>query len=229
MASSTEGRGRTLGDVAPLTPAQQRALAGLKRSGVLDWVYLAGGVAIAAHLRHRSSNDLDFFSLAADLDLEDVRRQVVRLPRASVVVQTEAALKVTVGGAMVDFVRYPYPPLGRFSSGPEGVRVAGLRDLAVMKLAAIARRGARRDYWDLHEILTRRRVSLRAAGDDYVTKFGVLEADLYHVLRALGWFEDAESEPSFPKGLTKGRWQAMRDWLAHQAAKELLRRTSETG
>jgi len=100
-------------------------LAGLKHSGVLEWFYLTGGVAIAEHLRHRSSNDLVFFSLTADHELEAVRQRVTRLPKASVVVQTDATLKVEIGGAMVDFVRYPYRPLGRFKSGPEGVRIAG--------------------------------------------------------------------------------------------------------
>src|SRR5512145_2615834 len=79
MASSAGRKGGTLGNVAPLTAAQRRALAGLKRSGVLDGVYLAGGVAVAEHLRHRTSNDLDFFSLTIDLDLEDVRRRVAIL------------------------------------------------------------------------------------------------------------------------------------------------------
>jgi len=106
------------------------------------------------------------------------------------------------------------------------VRVAGLRDLAVMKLAAIARRGARRDYWDLHVILEHRRVTLRAACDDYVAKFGVSAADLYHVLRAVGWFEDAESEATFQRGLTKRGWAAIREHLQQEAAQEILRRTS---
>jgi len=226
MASRTSGQARTLGDIAPVTPAQRSALAGLKRVGVLDWVYLAGGAAVAEHLRHRTSNDLHLFSRADDLDLEAVRRRVAALPGTTVIAQTDAALKLSVGGAMVDFVRYPYRPLGRFKPGPEGVRVAGLRDLAVMKLAAIARRGARRDYWDLHVILGHRRVTLRAACDDYVAKFGVSAADLCHVLRAVGWFEDAESEATFPRGLTKRGWAAIREHLQQEAAQELLRRTS---
>lgn len=226
MASSTERKGRTLGGLTPLTTAQRRALAGLKQLGVLDGVYLAGGAAVAEHLRHRTSNDLDFFSLSAELDIEGVRRRVLSASKAVVVAQSDATLKLVVSGAMVDFVCYPYPPLARFKSGPEGVRVAGLRDLAVMKLAAIARRGVRRDYWDLYEILTRSRVSLRSACDDYVVKFGVAEADLYHVLRAVGWFEEAESDPAFPKGLTKARWAVIREWFEPRPAKELLRRTS---
>src|SRR5437899_2779036 len=37
--------------------------------------------------------------------------------------------------------------------GPHRFPIASLRDLAAMKLAAIASRGLRRDFWDLYEIL----------------------------------------------------------------------------
>lgn len=47
-----------------------------------------------------------------------------------------------------------------------------------MKLAAIARRGVRRDHWDLYEILTRTRLTLHAVCSDYMHRFGVAEADL---------------------------------------------------
>lgn len=108
---------------------------------------------------------------------------------------------------------------------PERVPVASLRDLAAMKLAAIAKRGVRRDYWDLYEILTRKPRTLRATCDDYVRKFGVAETDIYHVLRALTWFEDADADPTPPRGLTPTRWREIRRWFEEHAAKELLRRT----
>jgi len=121
-----------------------------------------------------------------------------------VIAQRDAALKLSVGSAMVDLARYPCRPRGRFAPEPEGVRGAGLRDLAVMKLAAIARRGAQRDCRDPHAIRGHRHLAPRAAGDDYVAKSGVSVADLYHVLRAVGWFEDAESEAPCPKGSRSG-------------------------
>jgi hypothetical protein len=115
--------------------------------------------------------------------------------------------------------------LDRLTSGPEGVKVAGLRDLAAMKLAAIAKRGVRRDYWDLYAILTRTKLSLESVCDDYLRKFGVSEADLYHVLRALTWFEDAEADRRLPRGLTAKKWRDIRDWFERNAAQELLHRT----
>lgn len=213
--------------VSPLTTGQRRALAGLKRAGLLEGVYLAGGAAISHHLRHRVSNDLDLFALKRGLDLEAIRHRALRDVAAETVSHSDATLKLRIANAMVDIVNYPYEPLGRLTRGPEGVRVASLRDLATMKLAAIAKRGVRRDYWDLHEILTQTRQTLRTACDDYLKKFGVSEADLYHVLRALTWFEDAEADPTPPRGLTRGRWKKIRAWFEIHASQELLRRTGK--
>jgi len=218
-----------LGTAATLTAAQRRALAGLTRAGLLGDVYLAGGVAVAHYMGHRRSNDLDLFSIDEDLDLDEVRRRVVQSLGAETVSQSDATLKLRLSGAMVDIVRYPYRALGRTVRGPEGVRVAALRDLAVMKLAAIAKRGVRRDYWDLHEIVSRTRLTLRATCDDYVRKFGVAETDLYHVLRALSWFEDAEADPTLPRGLTRRSWLEIRAWFEHSSARELLRRSGSQG
>jgi hypothetical protein len=94
-----------------------------------------------------------------------------------------------------------------------------------MKLAAIARRGVRRDYWDLYEILTRSKITLRSTCADYETKFGVSEADLYHVLRSLTWFEDAEADPTPPRGLSRTRWTQIRALFETESARELLRRS----
>lgn len=114
----------------------------------------------------------------------------------------------------------PIPDLGVFhlpsGSVPHGVAVAGLRDLAAMKLSTIAGRGLRRDFWDLHEISSRA-VPLRDAGDAYVQLFGVARADLYHVMRSLTWFEDAEKDPSFPVGLTVKHWTEIKAWFRREA------------
>lgn len=210
-----------MGAVAPLSPAQRRALARLSGSGILDQLYLAGGVAVAFHLGHRRSNDLDFFSSTPELDLDVLRRRAIADLGATVVAQSDATLKVRVSGAVLDFVMYPYRPLARPAAGPDGVRIASLRDLAVMKLAAIARRGLRRDFWDLHEILTRTRSPLRNALRDYQKKFGTAEADLYHVVRALTWFEDADGDTAFPRGLTRAHWTEVKRWFEAEAAKTL--------
>jgi hypothetical protein len=212
-----------VGRVAPLSAAQRRTLAGLKHAGLLDDVYLAGGVAVATHVGHRRSIDLDLFSRRPALDLVALQDRMRSLD-AEVVAMTDATLTVQLGGVPVDFVCYPYEPLVRLGVGPEGVRVASPRDLAAMKLAAIARRGIRRDFWDLYELLKRRPGNLRRALDDYRLKFGVSQVDTYQVLRALSWFEDAERDVIRPRGMSASRWREIREWFELAVASELKRR-----
>ena len=63
----------------------------------------------------------------------------------------------------------PYPPLEAPVAGPEGFPVAGMRDLAVMKLVALSQRGLRRDFWDLYAIL-QSGMSLPEIARDYLTR-----------------------------------------------------------
>ena len=152
-----------------LSADQRRALARL--SGLAGDVYLAGDTAVAIHVDHRGSVDLE--------------------------------------GVPVDIVRYPYPPI----EGPQPVglevEVAGLRDLAAMKLLAISRRGLRRDFWDLARILDTG-LPLDDALLAYQLRFGRGAGDLYPVLRALTWFDDAERDPILPAGLTPAGWAEIR-------------------
>jgi hypothetical protein len=200
-----------------LAPEQVRALAALNRIKALEGFYLAGGSAVSAHLNHRRSLDLDLFSSDPKVDLSRVGRLIAAdLDSTEVVSLTDAALTLRVDDLAIDVVCYPYPPLEAPQAGPGGFLVAGLRDLAAMKLSAIARRGIRRDFWDLHEIATSTSVSLEIACDAYRARFGVAEADLYHVIRSLSYFEDAETETVLPLGLTEAHWLQLKEFFLNQ-------------
>jgi nucleotidyltransferase AbiEii toxin of type IV toxin-antitoxin system len=197
-----------------LSPEQVRALATLTGVRELSRFYLAGGTAVAVHLGHRRSVHLDLFSDQQDVDLGDVGAKLaLLLGSAEVVAATDAALSLRQGDLAIDLVRYPYRPLDEPTPGPQGFPIAGLRDLAAMKLSAIAKRGIKRDFWDLHEIVTASPISLARAFDSYVEKFGVLQADLYHVMRSLTYCEDAEREHVFPLGLSAMHWERIKDYF----------------
>ena len=206
-----------MADTTRLSEPQRRALDRLSAIPVVGGFYLAGGTAIAMHLGHRTSLDLDFFSLAPDVDL-DVAKAAFRgvFDKAETLRQTDAAVQLLCDGTPIDLVRYPYPLLRLPVREERGIAVAGLLDLATMKLSAIARRGLRRDFWDLESIATRGEVSLREASEAYLLRFGVAEADLYHVFRALTYFEDAERDPVFPDGLTSQAWQDLKAFFRRE-------------
>ena len=68
-----------------VSPGQRRALAVLSELRIVaDDLYLAGGVAVAMHLGHRTSLDLDFFSRSSEIDLDRVQAAVVQTSRREI-------------------------------------------------------------------------------------------------------------------------------------------------
>lgn len=47
--------------------------------------------------------------------------------------------------------------------------------------------------------------------------FGVRENDLYHVLKALTYFDDAERDPALPQGMTPALWQNIKTFFRSHA------------
>ncbi len=200
-----------------LAPAQLRTLGVLTRLPPLHRFYLAGASAIAFHLGHRRSEDLDLFTVTPEVSLATVKRAVLRaVPNVSVIGETDVALHLSMTQVPVDFVKYPHPPVEPLIRGPRNIQVAGLGDLAAMKLAAIARRGIKRDFWDLYAI-NESGLDLSTAGDLYRRRFGRSEADLYHVQRALTWFVDAEADPVTPSGMTPALWRRIKTHFGRTA------------
>jgi hypothetical protein len=90
-----------------------------------------------------------------------------------------------------------------------------------------ARRGIRRDFWDLF-VIARSGHELGDMARDYLRKFGREESDLYHVLRALTYFADAEADPLLPRGMTPELWEAIKTYFEREAPKLLFAEPHES-
>lgn len=99
---------------------------------------------------------------------------------------------------------------------------SGALDIACMKLVAVGRRGARRDFGDIYFAL--RDVAgldelLSAVGRKYAgTTYNV-----EHVPKSLVYFEDAEDEP-LPKMLVDFSWEEAKESLRGSVRKRLERK-----
>jgi hypothetical protein len=206
-----------MGEVRFISQPQLDTLAHLRQLERADDLYLAGGTAAAYHLGHRLSRDLDLFS-RRELNLEAVRRELVNhIPGVEVVAAGEVSLEIRIGAIPVDIVDYPHAPLEEPSRGPSGFLVASLVDLATMKLAAIAKRGIKRDFWDLYAILRDTQTPLSDALDAYIARFGTDESGTYYVARSLTYFEDAERAPTSPAGMTAELWNEIKCFFTKHA------------
>ena len=99
-----------------------------------------------------------------------------------------------IDGVKVDFVTYTAPWLDP-PVEEDCVRLAGLRDIAAMKLFAIANRGTRKDFVDIHFLLSRFRLAEMVAF--FRAKYP--DASLFPVFRSLVYFDDAETD--FPPSM----------------------------
>lgn len=207
---------RVAGARLPLKPhlevldrAQAAVLRRMGAAMARDGFHLAGGTAVALHLGHRRSVDLDWFTASA---LADPLQHAGRMRSAGLMltdVETQrGTLHARVDGVRVSLIEYLYPLLREAEPlGDTGALVASLEDLCAMKLAAVAQRGTRRDFVDVHALAVRFR-PLAELLDCYRKKYGV--ADATHVLYGLSYFDDAESE-RMPDMLAPADWAAIKE------------------
>jgi predicted nucleotidyltransferase component of viral defense system len=112
---------------------------------------LVGGTAIALHLGHRKSVDIDFFSNDKTIK-STVANDLRKLFPGHEFFLTQHSISSEIRGVRVElFDDWPTP----FLEQPlieSGLRLASLNDLAAFKLEAIIERREKKDYLDLHII-----------------------------------------------------------------------------
>jgi len=195
-----------------LTERQRKALRLLGPKSAAGGFYLAGGTAIALHLGHRRSVDLDWFlegRIPDPLRLsEEIRDGGIPFVTGQI---SEGTLYGTVHGVRVSFLEFRYRMLDPFMAWRDfGCHLAGLRDLACMKLSAIAQRGSKKDFVDLFA-LGRNGFPLSDMLEWYRAKFGVEETG--HILYALAYFDDADAE-RMPRMIWKVDWKEIKRTVA---------------
>jgi predicted nucleotidyltransferase component of viral defense system len=197
--------------ISPQVDGTSRRLAEVE---ALRNFYLAGGTALALHIGHRKSVDLDFFS-AQPFDEDAFLANMQRLPGLSVLARSSQTLYLHVSGTKVSFIGYSYPllfPLEYF----RGLAVADVRDIACMKLSALASRGSRRDFVDLYAVAQRHGLSTLV--ELFQQKFSRVNYSTIHVLKSLIYFADAEKEP-IPDMLLPLSWEEVKAFFLHEVRK----------
>lgn len=168
-----------------LTPPQKAILALVAEEAFLGSFYLSGGTALAAyHLRHRTSDDLDFFTPDAPdiLFLHAFSERIKQALEATAVSfqrlydRNLFQFSTPTGELKVEFTRYPFPQF-EVPSVIKSVRVDSLRDIAANKLMAMLDRFDPKDFVDLFFIL--QKFSLEALRRDAEIKFGITIDSLF--------------------------------------------------
>ncbi len=180
-------------------PATLGLLKNLMAHPLIEPFYLVGGTALALQLGHRFSVDLDLFthlpydkatlfdSLKQDFDMTiEFTNNVITIGY--------------INEVKIDLVNVRYTPQYPMLT-VQGVRMLDIRDIAAMKLNAVAQRGNKKDFYDMYFLF--KRISLADMLAVYEDKFKT--QNTYQVVKSLSYFTDADefSDPIvFDKKLT---------------------------
>ncbi len=167
--------------------------------------YLAGGTCLALYLGHRLSFDFDFF-IPADFDTSQIVSILNGLGKYERGNEEKNTVNGLLNGVRVSFLGYKYDIIDEFTNYGS-IRLAGIRDIAAMKLEAIAGRGSKKDFVDLFFLL--QHFSLEEIFSFHALKFGVGLNNQYHHLKSLVYFADAEDE-AMPRMANPLNWDKVK-------------------
>ena len=170
---------------------------------LLESFRLVGGTALALQLGHRISIDIDLFvdsAFTVDSVVEMLSRRYA-IQSLEVAVNT---VRGAVNGVKLDIMSHRYPMIDS-AVVIDGIRLASLKDIAAMKLNAIANRGSKKDFWDYAELLTH--FSRDEMLDLFAKKY--TDENVWYVEKSLSYFEDADEDPD-PRDLKGRTWEQVK-------------------
>lgn len=164
---------------------------------------LAGGTALALLLGHRISVDLDLFTtdrFDSDALFEHLRDSYEVRSCSRSANSLSLFVKLQEEEIKVDLLRHNYPQLRPVKS-IDNIRIFSLEDIAAMKLNAIANRGAKKDFYDVHALL--QCFQLKELLGFFQQKYEQMNS--FTVVKSLVYFDDADQEPD-PVSLSDVSW-----------------------
>src|SRR3989344_6726861 len=173
----------------------------LARTDFIRTFYLSGGTGLALQLKHRESEDLDFFS-QNEFNPESLQTQIVKLGKLTNVTLDRGTLNCSLKGFKLQFLLCPYKLLEKPLTYQK-LSVSSLIDVACTKLITISDRGHKKDFVDLYFLL--QHITLTHLFDALTKKYININYNEAHILKSLFYFEEADEQP-MPRMLIPVRW-----------------------
>lgn len=171
---------------------------------------LVGGTSLALQIGHRISIDIDLFT-DIEFNPSEIRSQLEQHYKLIDVIENKTGLTQKIeypansnNYIKTDIVKYSYkllkPPIVL-----EGIRLLTKEDIIPMKLAAVANRGSKKDFYDIYFLL--HEFNLKEMIDLFEKKFS--NFNNFYIIKSLTYFEDAEKDLN-PKLLKDCNWEEVK-------------------
>ena len=195
-----------------IEPRTLDVLKGLMQIPALNDFYLVGGTALALYFGHRASVDLDLFS-TTEFNNESLTTPLEEKFKGFAYRNTHNPIGY-IDGIKVDFVKHHYHPLIEKPVTEDGIRLLSIPDIMAMKIAAIMKRGVKKDFWDIAELLNHYTVENFVS---YYTKKYPSQQLLISIPFALTYFIDAE-ESEDPVSLKGQTWETVKKFISQKVS-----------
>ena len=178
----------------------------------LNNYYMVGGTALSLQLNLRESFDFDFCT--SDMFNSDVLLSELKsIGNTEVKKNQKGTIDVLLDGVQVSFFFYQNNLVENIVKNDEipNLRMASILDIAAMKVAAIGGRGAKKDFFDLYNIMKKCNIDTEKLGSAVIKKFGT-NVNYVNMIMGLSYFEDAESE-ELPKTFVEYDWNTIKQFF----------------
>lgn len=170
---------------------------------------LVGGTSLALQIGHRNSIDIDLFGKIS-IDEFALNETLSSFGKLIQIKKSKNINIYSLNGIKLDIVNYPYQWIDQ-PVKTDNLTLAGTKDIAAMKLAAITSRGTKKDFIDLFFLLNKH--SLPEMLDFYTKKYH--DGSVFLVVKSLTYFEDAEQDVA-PKMHEPFNWQNIKSKLINE-------------
>jgi hypothetical protein len=171
---------------------------------------LAGGTGLALHLGHRIAGDLEFFAQPAFKPSQVLEELQALAGVVESVTMEGGAMTMQADGAQLLLMQTP----ARFAEPTtrvNGCDVAGVVDIAAMKLLAVSQGGMRSDFVDLYTVL--QTVPFRTVARNALERYGMTALEPLVIGKGLVWFEQADVQEDPVYVGTPVTWNQVRDFF----------------
>ena len=171
---------------------------------------LVGGTALALHLGHRLSIDLDLFGV---FDSEIITGVLASesFDNFNIILDSKVIKHYFINKIKVDIVKYNNYQWLEDCIIENQIKIAGLKDIAAMKIAAITNRGSKKDFIDLFFLL--KIFDIKEIIELYKTKY--TDYSIFTAIYSLSYFNDAEKD-EMPEMLIPTKWENVKKKIANE-------------
>ncbi|MCU0324079.1 MAG: nucleotidyl transferase AbiEii/AbiGii toxin family protein [Spirosomaceae bacterium] len=161
---------------------------------------LVGGTNLSLRLGHRLSVDLDIFS-NQNFESDEIIPEIKSIyNQFNIFRQTKRSFAGVIDDLKIDIVLHPYKYIENIEE-IDGIRFVSIPDVVAMKLNAISKRGAKKDFYDLATLLDL--YSIEEMLEFFKIKYQ--NEEIGFVVHSMYYFEDAEKQND-PISLINTTW-----------------------